>query len=146
MRARSLAWSRGTLELVKSADVLDPTHEATRPYRASVIGYFERIGPNAWDDYRFFKSSTEPGTGPSIIDVLPGVPLQLEARGPEVRMRSEGRVIRVRWLPNAADHDRLGRDPEPRALRQFFIQNYLAAHGSEAGLGVSAVVAMKLNQ
>lgn len=134
------------MELVKSADVLDPTHEAIRAYRASVSGHFERIGPNAWDDYRFVKSSSEPGTKPSIVDVLPGVPLQLEARGPEVRMRAEGRVIRVRWLPGAADLDRLGPDPEPRVMRQFFIQNYLAARGSEAALGVSAVVARKLNQ
>ncbi|HMA96713.1 MAG TPA: hypothetical protein VKP30_28700 [Polyangiaceae bacterium] len=134
------------MELVKSADVLDPTHEASRPYRASIVGHFERIGPNAWDDYRFIKSQPTTEMPPSSVDVLPGVPLQLEARGAEVRMRSNGRVIRVRWLPDAADLERLGRAPEPRAIREFFIRNYLAAHGSESGLGVSAVVVRKLNQ
>lgn len=139
------------MESVKSSDVLDPTHEAKHSFRATVIGYFRRKGPNAWDDYEFTRlnagdasSGNERPDQSSIVEVLPQVPLQLEAHGPMVRLRSEGRVIRVRWLPESDDLELLGADPEPREIRRYFVEHCLVALAEAADLGAGAVMAKKL--
>lgn len=137
------------MELVKSADVLDPTHEAKRAYRGEILGCFERTGANPWDDYRYVKvraSGDDAGMPSGVISVLPGVPLQLETRGPEVRMRSGGRVVRVRWLPELDDREVLGSDAEPRAVRQYFVEQYLVDRAAVAALGATAVIVNKIRQ
>lgn len=137
------------MELIKSSDVLDPTHEAKLAYRGHIVGYFERTGPNAWDDYRYvrLRATGDSATPPNgLIDVLPGVPLQLEVRGPEVRMRSAGRVVRVRWFAEPGDCEVLGRDAEPRAVRQYFIERYLVARGAVAAIGATAVIVSKIRE
>lgn len=137
------------MELVRSADVLDPTHEAKRAYRAEILGYFERIGPNPWDDYRYVRvraACDASGMPSGVIDVLPGVPLQLETRGPDVRMRSGGRVVRVRWLAEPDDRKALGSGAEPRAVRQYFVEQYLVARAAVAAMGATAVIVNKIRQ
>lgn len=132
------------MERVKSADVLDPTHEARSAYRGEVLGYFDRMGPNAWDDYQFVNSGNSSPV--ETVDVLPGVPLQLEPRGAVVRMRSKGRVVRVRWVASESDHEALGSEPEPRAIRQHFVEHYLVPRGSESALGATAVIVNKIRE
>lgn len=147
------------MERVKSADVLDPTHEAKRPFRAALVGYFERTGPNAWDDYCFIRSTVLAGLSSagescnadgakstSNLTVLPGLPLQLESRGVEVRMRAAGRVVRVRWIAEPADVEAIGAGAEPRVVRRYFTEHCLVPLGSDTGLGAAAVMVRKLNR
>lgn len=145
------------MERVKSSDVLDVTHVAKRRFRGTPIGYFRRVGPNSWDDYQFVRMSstgvageaTAPGVdvGPrsELLEVLPTVPLQLEPNGIEVRMRSGGRVVRLRWTPDVSDLEAMGPEPEARVVRSYFLREYLAPRGDEALLGAGAVVAGKLS-
>jgi hypothetical protein len=145
------------MERVKSNDVLDPTHVARRPFRGKVIGYFRRIGPNAWDDYQFIRSAASDATQvaaasdkshgsdlPQSQEILPQVPLQLESHRAEVRVRSNGRVVRVRWLPDLKDEATLGADAEPGETRRYFIETCLLPLGAEAVLGATAVMVKKL--
>jgi hypothetical protein len=128
---------------VKSSDVLDVTHHTVRSFRAQVVGAFKRTGPNSWDDYRLL-----PETGPEL-DVYPGIPVQLEANGVEIRSRNDGRVVRLRWLPDADELAALSAEVDesdlPRALRKRFVEHYLSAHTAESVLGPSGVVAAKLS-
>ena len=146
------------MERVKSADVLDPNHEASRPFRGRVVGHFERTGPNSWDDYRFVRGSIDcvqstAGEGSegdevhaaSSLSVLPGVPLQLESRGTEIRMRSQGRVVRVCWVAEPSDIAAMGADVRARSIRRYFIEHYLVPLEPTAGLGATAVMVRKLN-
>ncbi len=125
---------------VKSSDVLDTTHLVARPIPARVVGYFRRTGPNSWDDYVYVD---EPG---EALEVLPGVPVQLEARGPDVRLRRQGRVVRVHFEPDASSMAKLADDPSPRRIRRYFVETFLTAHTEDAGLGATAVVVKKLSE
>jgi hypothetical protein len=146
------------MERVKSSDVLDVTHQSNRRFRGVIVGYFRPIGPNAWDDYQFIRSPAVDAvrlralvTAASVTgeleqqEVLPNVPLQLESRAPEVRMRSGGRVVRVHWLAEPADVQALGAEAEPRDVRRYFVGHYLTPLGSEVALGEAALVARKLS-
>jgi hypothetical protein len=151
------------MERVKSSDVLDATHEVRVGFRAIVLGYFRRTGPNSWDDYEFVLRVASPVTRPAgdqssgeleFISVLPLVPVQLEARGVDVRLRSEGKVVRARFVPSEADVETitlsLGRAFEPkqdfRALRQHFLASCLRSVGGDSPKGISAVIVGKLNE
>lgn len=148
------------MERVKSSDVLDVSHEVLAPFRARVLGVFRRVGPNAWDDYEFIKqiatsdTGAVPADGASFptLDVLAMIPVQLEGRGVEVRLRSDGKVLRVRFLPGDADVQELSRRAmcafEPRLhgrlLRQYFLERYLRPVGEGSLKGASAVIVGKL--
>ncbi|MBI5489804.1 MAG: hypothetical protein HY905_20890 [Deltaproteobacteria bacterium] len=121
---------------VDARDVLDPNAHARRAFRARVVGHFARTGPNAWDDYEFVA---EPGKD---LDVLPGIPIQVEEHGPSFRTRSRGRVVRAEWIPSggAADSDR----PGLAALRARFLAECVEGFAEAAGQGAGAVIVRKL--
>lgn len=126
------------MERVKSSDVLDVTHTLSSAMTGQVVGYFRRLGPNSYDDYGFVAEPSE------SLELLPNVPVMLERRGPEVRVRSRGRVVRVRFVPTADDHAVLGDNPSPQALRAYFVERFLSGGGEDGPLGASALIAKKL--
>jgi hypothetical protein len=144
------------MERIKSSDVLDATHEASQTFRGVVVGHFRRMGPNPWDDYQFVRTDSKASAAPSAetsaaqppaeVRVLPRVPLQLEKRGCEFRMRSEGRVVRARWCPEPADLETLGTEAAPAQVRRYFLEHCLRALGAEGAVGATAVMVKKLNQ
>ncbi|MBI5502439.1 MAG: hypothetical protein HY907_19505 [Deltaproteobacteria bacterium] len=121
---------------VDARDVLDPNAHTRCAFRARVLGRFARTGPNAWDDYEFLD---EPGRE---LDVLPGIPIQVEEHGAEFRIRSRGRVVRAIWIPPAAapGSDR----PPSAALRARFLAECLDGFAEAAGQGAGAVIVRKL--
>jgi hypothetical protein len=149
------------MERVKSSDVLDVTHEVTTAFDAELLGSFRRAGPNAWDDYEFVRvpakaknleANTSVSTPEEYRVVHALTPVQLENRGVDLRLRSEGRVVRVRFRPSAAAIAELetaaGEPFDPRShgalLRRFFEKNYVRVQGQIEGRGAGAVIAEKL--
>ncbi len=124
---------------VDARDVLDPDAETRRPFRARVLGHFKPTGPNAWDDYVF--ASTREG---EELEVLPGLPVQLERRGAQLRLRRGGRVLRLEWIPDEAELAALAEADSPSARRQRFVEGYLVSFREAAGQGAAAVIAAKL--
>jgi hypothetical protein len=126
------------MERIKSSDVLDVTHHTVSTMRGRVVGYFRRLGPNSWDDYGFVA---EPGED---IELVPGVPVMLESRGAELRVRSKGHVVRVRFVPSEVDRPQLPEDASNVQLRRYLAEQVLGVVGEESTLGVSGVIAKKL--
>lgn len=123
---------------VDSRDVLDPNAITIRPFSALRIGHFRRTGPNSWDDYEY-----QPEQGGEVVEVMPRLRVQLERSGSELRMRRQGRVIRVRWTPNESDLAKMRRLSKV-AQREFFIERHLDVYANTAGAGAAAVIASKL--
>ena len=121
---------------VDARDVLDPDGRTARAFRGRIVGHYRRVGPDAWDDYRFVA---EDG---GEIDVLPGLKIQVERHGARFRMRRQGRVIRVEWSPSAADLDRMPED-NTTARRALFMAEHVQ-HFDEASGQPMAVIASKL--
>jgi hypothetical protein len=124
---------------VDSRDVLDPNGRTSSPFGGQILGHYRRTGPNAWDDYELIR---EEG---GAIRVLAGLKIQLEKRGPVFRMRTQGKVVRVKWQPT----DGQLRDVDgssPKALRRAFLAAHVADFDEELGRGVAGVVASKLNK
>ncbi len=124
--------------LVDSRDVLDPDAMTRRAFRGRILGHWRRTGPDSWDPYRY--QSGEEGE----IEVLPRLKVQRERHGARMRLRKEGRVVRVEWIPAPGDLDILGKDPSPREVRGHFFENYLEVFDEEKGKGVAPVLASKL--
>lgn len=127
-------------ERVDARDVLDTNATTLRGFSAVLLGHFRRAGANSWDDYEFI--SAEPG---QVMEVLPGLSVQQESGRPEIRLRSHGRVVRVRWVPSPEDRAAL-RDATPTEELAHFVARYLSAAGEAAGLGAGAVIARKLSE
>ncbi len=121
---------------VDARDVLDPNARTRRAFQGRIVGRFRRGGPNTWDDYIY---EAEDG-GP--IDVLPGVPVQLERRGAEFRQRRRGQVVRVAWLAPPEVLAEVGTDA--RALRRRFLAECVESFAEEAGQGPAAMIVRKL--
>lgn len=152
------------MERVKSSDVLDVTHQVKEPFQAVVLGVFRRAGPNTWDDYEFVRrvsprqvratGAVENGAADDaeVTVVQSLIPVHLESRGCEVRLRTYGKVLRVRFQPTAEERLALSSSlGEPfdarvhaRALRDHFVSNYLDVVTTEAVMGASAVIVNKL--
>jgi len=81
--------------LIDARDVLDPDGMTRRAFKGRVVGYYKSTGANSWDPYKFV-----PRDG-GVIEVLPGLKIQLERTGPRFRMRRQGKVIRVEWVPGS---------------------------------------------
>jgi len=99
---------------VDARDVLDSNAKTRRSFLGKIVGHYRPTGPNAWDDYEFINK--EEGE----IDVFSGLKIQLELRGCRFRMRQQGRVIRVQWLPDSRDEATLS-GASPRERHLFFI-------------------------
>ena len=79
------------------------------------------------------------------VDVLPGLPVQVEPSGAELRLRRGGRVVRLVLVPGERDRARLGEDAPPSAVRRLLLTEYVAAFAEDAGIGAAAVIARKLD-
>lgn len=122
---------------VDARDVLDPNAHTRRAFRAKVVGHFARTGPNAWDDYEFVA---QPG---KELDVLPGIPIQVEEHGPSFRMRSRGRVVRAEWVP-ASGTEAAATAVGALALRTRFLAECVEGSSEAAGQDAGAVIVRKL--
>jgi hypothetical protein len=78
---------------VDARDVLDADSTTSRALAGRVVGVYRRCGPNAWDDYVLVDADGGP------IEVLAGIPIQVEAEGATFRMRRKGEVALVEWTP-----------------------------------------------
>jgi len=117
---------------VKASDVLDPNAVVCQRFRAKVLGHFRRAGPNRWDDYLLVEDDQ------GEVDVMPGARVQLESQGTELRIRSRGRVLRVRAIQSAVS------ELTPAERRDRFVAEYLDSFDESPGLGAAAFVAKTL--
>jgi hypothetical protein len=117
---------------VKASDVLDANAVVRRRFKAKVLGYFRRVGPNRWDDYAFVRDDQ------GEIDVLAGVRVQLERRALELRLRSKGRVLKVRPALGSSG------DCTAKQRRDRFVAQHLESFDDAPGLGTAAFVAKTL--
>lgn len=123
---------------VSARDVLDTNAAAARVFRGKIVGRFRRTGPNTWDDYAFVHDEGE------TVDVLPGIKVQLERFGTDVRVRRHGVVVRLRWVPSSDEEERV----EPMSSRQrraYFADTYLSPFEERTGWGAAAIIADKLD-
>lgn len=126
-------------ERIDSRDVMDANARSTRAFAATVLGHFRRTGANPWDDYEWVDDA------PLAIVVAPGVPVQLEQREAEVRIRRQGDVVRVRWEPEPEAAAAL-RDASPEEVRAYFVEHFLHVQGAPPGVGAAAFIASKLSR
>jgi hypothetical protein len=124
---------------VDSRDVLDPNAKTSKAFRGRILGYYRPTGANAWDDYEYVSQQEE------AIEILPDLPVQLEKRGPRLRLRVSGRVVVLEWLPSEREREQIGQNT-PSALRKAFIERHLVSFAESAGIGASAVIAKKLTE
>lgn len=122
---------------VDARDVLDPDAKTARGFRGRVVGHYRPCGPNPWDDYTFVVEDQ------GIIDVLPGLKIQLEQRGARFRMRRQGKVVRVEWEPSDRDLEKLSVD-DIRERRRLFLAEYVESFDEAQGQA-AAVIARKLD-
>jgi hypothetical protein len=123
---------------VDARDVLDPNAQTKIAFAARVVGHFRPTGPNRWDDYHFVE---EPG---ETLEVLPGLPIQVEAHGVEFRMRAGGRVLRASWNPPDDVARALGGDAH--GLRRRFLAECIDGFAEARGQGAGAMIVRKLKE
>jgi hypothetical protein len=122
---------------VDARDVLDPDAKTARAFKGRVVGHYRPCGPNPWDDFKFVLEDE------GIIEVLPGLKIQLERRGARFRMRRQGKVIRVEWEPSDKDLQMLSVD-DIRERRRLFLAEFIESFDEAQGHAV-AVIARKLD-
>ncbi len=120
---------------IDARDVLDPNGNTKRLFHGRIVASFRRIGPNPWDDYE-----RVPGDG-GPIEVMPGIRVQVEPEGTELRMRWHGNVIAVAWAPTEEEQAELAVGGDGRAL---FLERYVTGFQNKPGLGAAAAIAGKL--
>ncbi|HYN01238.1 MAG TPA: hypothetical protein VE359_02210 [Vicinamibacteria bacterium] len=74
--------------------MLDADATTSRAFPGRVVGVYRRSGPNSWDEYVLVDEDGGP------IEVLAGIPIQVDTDGATFRMRRKGVVIRVAWTPD----------------------------------------------
>jgi hypothetical protein len=94
---------------VDARDVLDTNATTRCGFPGRIVGVYRRSGPNAWDDYLLVA---EDG---GAVDVLAGIPIQVESEGAVFRMRRKGEVLLVQWTPDECEK---GVDLRVRFLEQ----------------------------
>jgi hypothetical protein len=122
---------------IDSRDVLDPNAKTRRSFRAQVQGHFRCTGANAWDDYEYMAQPE------GEIEVLPGLPIQMERYGAVFRIRKQGRALRAEWSPSATELERTG-DGSSSACRRLFLTECVEGFAEAAGQGGAAAIASKL--
>ena len=134
----ALAWARwalrGTLDTNR---VLKPNARTVKAFRGHIIGSFQSTGANSWDPYAFKE---EDG---GLIDVFPGIEVQLEDEGARFRMRAKGRVAVVVWAP--APEDGLAH-ADPPTRRAVLLEHYVERFGNKGGMGAKAFIAKTLGR
>lgn len=121
---------------VDARDVLDANATTKRPFRGRIVGHYRPTGPNSWDPYEQIRR--EEGE----IDVHAGVRVQAEDYGAQLRMRDEGRVVRVRWIPSEEEKKRVERRYDGDHDACFLAE--LVEPFESSRLGAAAVIARKL--
>ena len=111
--------------LIDARDVLDPDGMTRRGFGGRVVGYYKCTGANSWDPFKFVL---EDG---GEIEVLPGLKIQMERKGARFRMRKQGKVIRVEWVPGSGH----AVEDSQRARRSYFLERYVASFDEAAGKG-----------
>lgn len=125
---------------IDARDVLDPNARTRLGFRGRVVGRFVATGPNPWDPFTYVG-----GTGP-VIDVLPGVEVQLEPAGDGVRLRWRGEVVRIAWPPEeVVGTPSTSADARPTTAPPFPLAEYFAPFQNAPGLGAMAVIGRKLS-
>jgi hypothetical protein len=120
---------------VPSRDVLKPNARISHAFDGRIVGHFRRKGPNAWDDYVY-----EPGIEGTVA-LLPGLRVQVEAEGPQVRLRHHGRVVVVEW--QYAENESTSA-PATAERRRRFLEAHVGGFENAPGLGAAAVIARNL--
>jgi hypothetical protein len=123
------------LERVDARDVLDANATTKRAFQSEIVGRFQRVGPNTWDDYQLLPVEPEP------LELGPGLQVQLERSGAELRVRLRGTVHRVRWVPSEDDQRALDDGADARA---YFGANYLNTYADAPGIGAAAFIVKTL--
>ncbi len=126
------------MEKVRSQQVLVATHTTKSSLTGTILGYFRRLGPNPWDDYRFVKDEG------AMLQLLPGVPVMLEPNGAVFRVRSRGRVVRVRYQPPQVTSD--ARSGSRSHARAALLEQLLTPISAPTLLGGAGAIAKKLNE
>ena len=125
---------RGARHLVESRQVFNPNGKTLRTFEGRILGAFRRAGPNPWDPYHLV-----PQDGP-VVEVLPGVKVQIEEQGIRFRMRVRGAVHVIEWQPP----EEALQGPEAQDLRAFFLASYVQPFQHKAGIGAAAFIARTL--
>lgn len=120
---------------IDARDVLDPNGKTRRAFHGRIVARFRRTGPNPWDDYE-----RVPGDG-GPIEVMPGIRVQVEAKGTEFRMRCRGEVVAVAWAPTDEEQAELAGGGDARAL---FLGRHIEGFQNKPGIGPAAAIAGKL--
>ncbi len=121
---------------VDSRDVLDPNALTKATFRGHVVGHYRPTGPNAWDDFEYVEAEG------GVIEVLPGLNVQVEPPLPRIRLRRHGRVPVVEWRPTPEDE--VERKRSRLGLFAFFARRHLEDYSSPLGWGLAAVIQKKL--
>lgn len=122
-------------EIVCTRKVLVPNGKTKRNFAGRIVGHFQRVGPNPWDDYQFVSEVGGP------IDVFPGIKVQIDPSEPRIRMRMRGKVVVIDWAPTDADQANMG---EAGDMRAALLEGYVEHFGHKSGIGVAAFVAKTL--
>jgi hypothetical protein len=122
---------------VDSRDVLDPTGKTKASFSAKIVGFYKRVGPNPWDDYKFVSRDGD------TIDVRSELKVQMEKFGLAFRLRYQGKVVRLEWQPSAEDIQRAG-DDDQATLRTFFLSHYILDFAEAGPQNAAALIANKL--
>ena len=123
---------------VDSRDVLDANATTKRSFRGRIVGHFRRTGPNSWDPYERVRRDE------GETDVHAGVRVQAEDYNAQLRMRDEGRVVRVRWEPTAAEVEDVERQWDGDRHAYFVAELLEPLDGGR--LGGAAVIARELRR
>ncbi|MCP5363667.1 MAG: hypothetical protein H6905_00270 [Hyphomicrobiales bacterium] len=123
--------------LIDARDVLDPSARVRCAFTGKIIGCFERTGPNSWDPYTLKMIAGD------VITVLAGVKVYVDPSGPFIRLRRQGTVVVVEWVP---DDDHVTNQIDPAEVRQIFVNRFLAPFANKPGFGPAAEIAHKLSR
>ena len=121
---------------ITSRQVMVPNGKTKRSFSGKIVGVFQRVGPNSWDDYQLVAKDGGP------IEVLPGVRIQIEPEGTLFRMRTRGQVMLVAWVPEADE----GTNPDEAEARTVFLDRYVDAFANAPGQGAAAFIARQLRR
>ena len=124
-------------EPIAARRVLVPNARTKSGFAGKIVGVFRRTGANAWDDYELAEEEGGP------VEVFPGLKVQLENRGPLIRMRMRGAVVLVVWQPRA---DELPLPDDPAGARALFVERYVESFANKKGQGVTSFLARTLRR
>jgi len=121
---------------VDSRSVFQPNARTKRGFSGRIVGHYQRLGPNAWDDYDLVSKDGGP------TNVYPAIKFQLEAEGTRFRMRKNEKVVVVEWTPTPSEQAVIGEGEDPRAA---FLKLCIGTFKNKGGMGATAFIAKSLH-